>query len=143
MKITADSHVDHVSAAILAHVTERFAGRDAFFIESFDLPEGVGTLECGLYGPVMGDVPVTEAEATYTLRPGRKCATRGLKGAMMRPTRTITVIAGPDNQGNPCVLYTVYGGPVAPREPGDPTIPNWEGIEESRKFWAEHALAFK
>ncbi len=57
-----------------------------------------------------------------------------------RPTRTLTVIAGPSD-GKACVLYTSYGGPCAPREPGDPGIPNWEGVQEARAFWAEHALA--
>jgi len=38
------------------------------------------------------------------------------------------------------VLYTAYGGPVAPREPFDRSLDE-EAKAESEKFWAEHALA--
>ena len=40
-----------------------------------------------------------------------------------------------------CILYTSYGGPKAPREPGDLTIESWEAIVEAREFWAQHALS--
>lgn len=37
-----------------------------------------------------------------------------------------------------CILYTVYGGPQAPQEPGDP---NCKDPEKSAAFWREHGLA--
>jgi hypothetical protein len=40
-----------------------------------------------------------------------------------------------------CVLFTAYGGPAAPREPGDSSIASWEELTQSRRFWAQHALS--
>ena len=76
----------------------------------------------------------------YVVRPGRHHASR-MCGGECKPllVRTVTVIAGP-HEGDPCVLYTAYGGPCAPREPGDPTIASWDELLESRSFWAKHAL---
>lgn len=54
-----------------------------------------------------------------------------------RPTRLVTVIAGPHGD-DACVLYTAFGGPLAPQEPGDPGC---KDVEASTKFWAEHALS--
>ena len=95
-------------------------------------------LECGLHGPIAGDAPVPEDEVRYKIRGNRKNTSR-VVSRPKRPTRQVTVIAGPSGD-EPCVLYTAFGGPMAPREPGDVTIPNWDGVVESRKFWAEHAL---
>jgi hypothetical protein len=40
------------------------------------------------------------------------------------------------------ILYTAFGGPAAPREPGDPSLDgNEAGLAESKAFWAEHALS--
>lgn len=54
-----------------------------------------------------------------------------------RQVRTVTVIAGP-HDGQPCVLFTAFGGPLAPQEPGDPGC---KDPDASRAFWAEHALS--
>lgn len=56
-----------------------------------------------------------------------------------RPTRLVTVIAGP-LLNDPCVLYTAFGGPAAPREPLDSDVPA-DKLPESTKFWLEHALS--
>jgi hypothetical protein len=142
LKVHPASHVDHVGSDIIDSVLAKFADRSGFFIESFELPEGQ-TVECGLYGPACGDAPVTDAAVRMEARPGRENLSR-LIDLPMRPTRTLTVIAGPtkdeDGTEHACVLYTVYGGPVAPREPTDPTLPDHER-EASEAFWAEHALA--
>jgi len=80
-----------------------------------------------------------------------------------RPTNKLTVIAGPyeeylnslgepcDKEADfalqvdyPCVLYTCYGGPLAPREPWDMprSGPDWEkNLAASEAFWAVHALS--
>lgn len=97
------------------------------------------TVLCGLYGPAMGDEAVSENRVQYQIRNGRRCASRVLIEGVARPTRTLTVIAGPAGDDS-CVLYTAYGGPSAPREPGDTTIPNGAEWEQSRDFWREHAL---
>lgn len=149
MKILSGvSHIDHdLSLGMLEYLKERFAGRDAFFIEEIELPEHLGTVSCGLYGPAMGDDPISETEVVYKVRGNRRCASRiaapHMVNAGKRQTRKLVVIGGPyaGQYGiEKCVMYTAYGGPQAPREPGDPTIPTWEGVQEARKFWAEHCL---
>jgi hypothetical protein len=140
LQITSESHLDHnLSPAHVAWLLARFADRDAFFIETLTLPDDLGEVECGIYGPSVGDEPVPEAEVSYAIRGARRCASRMVKRPV-RMTRTLTVIAGP-NDGLTCVLYTSYGGPAAPREPGDTGIPTWEEVQAARAFWAEHALA--
>lgn len=118
MKLHKDSHLDHhLTAAQLAHVLLRFDGRDAFFLETIELPDELGTVPCGLHGPIMGDSPVPDAEVTHARR-GERTWTSRLVDRPARPTRQLTIIAGP-HDGLPCVLYTVFGGPAAPQEPGD------------------------
>ena len=51
----------------------------------------------------------------------------------------MTVVAGPDGE-IPCRLYTCYGGPCAPREPGDTSLSDEERAE-SLAFWLQHALS--
>jgi len=38
-------------------------------------------------------------------------------------------------------MWTAYGGPAAPREPGDETIETGKEYAQSVNFWAEHALS--
>lgn len=138
MILHAESHVDHIPAPVLAYVLERFADRmEPFFIETIELPEGM-TVECGLYGPAMGDGVIPETEVEYAPRGDRKYPSR-LVDRPMRRERTLTVVAG-KYQGHPCVLYTAYGGPVAPKDPGDPTLRETER-PGSEVFWKHHALA--
>ena len=137
MKRIEESHVDHgLSDEQLAHVMELFKDKDAFFIETIELPEELGTVPCGLHGPVMGDEPVAEDEVSYKPRNGRPYDSR-LCPRESRQVRQVSVIAGP-NGDDPCVLYTAFGGPVAPQELGDEGC---RDIDESKKFWAEHALS--
>lgn len=42
--------------------------------------------------------------------------------------------------GDPCVLYTVVGGPAAPKELADPYL-TAEERPAAEAFWREHALA--
>lgn len=140
MQITADSHLDHgLTDAQVAHIAERFAERDSFFIETFELPEDLGTVPCGLHGPLMGDDPVDDSEVTYVVREGRPCASR-LCDRKPRLVSTVTVIAGPEGD-DPCILFTAFGGPLAPREPGDLDIQSDDEREACRVFWAQHALS--
>lgn len=131
----ADTHLDHnLTPEQVDYLFGRFADRDAFFIETVELPPELGTVPCGLFGPLMGDPPVPEAEVAYARRGAREWESR-LVDRAPRPTRQVTVIAGP-HDGLPCVLFTMFGGPVAPREPGDPNAQ-----VESAAFWRDHALA--
>lgn len=160
------SHVDHgLSDAQLRYLLDRFAARDSFFIETITLPRELGTVPCGLYGPVMGDPAIGEAEVTYAPRGSRAWKSR-LIDLPARPQHEVTVIAGPheepcwhcDGSGgigsskaripcgtctggkvkHACILYTAFGGPVAPQEPGDPGC---KDPEASTAFWQQHALA--
>jgi hypothetical protein len=135
MKKHADSHVDHgLTEEQLAYLLDLFADRAEFFVATVDLPEGLGTVSCALYGPAAGDPPVSSA--TLSCRPGRAWDSR-LVPLPVRQTRAVTVVAGP-HQDEPCVLYTAYGGPSAPQEPGDPGC---RDKTASEAFWAVHALA--
>jgi hypothetical protein len=160
MIISNWSHVDHgLSEAHKAHILERFADRTEFFIETFTMPKDLAPLDCSLYGPSMGDERIYDAgsdetpeellklqHAFYAVRPGRRWASR----LVLRPPRkscSMTVIAGPvsiEDDKTTLHLFTAYGGPLAPREPGDPG--NVADIlagkkSDSAAFWCEHALA--
>jgi len=136
--IHAESHCDHVAPAVVEFVKRRFADRDGFFIETIELPAELGTLECVLYGPLCGDVPIMEHEVQYGRRPGREYRSR-LVDRPARRTIKLSVIAGP-HAGLPCVLYTVFGGAVSPKEIDDPTLAE-QDRERSVAFWSQHALA--
>jgi hypothetical protein len=144
VKITKDSHLDHgLTGAQIAHLLKLFADRTAFFIETVTLPEGLGTVPCGLFGPVMGDPPVDERRVEMVARGSRAYPSRVFRQGCVetqrqRSVRTLTVIAGP-HEGEACILYTAFGGPIAPKELADPTIKE-QDLPASREFWAQHAL---
>lgn len=137
MKKHEESHVDHgLTEAQLRYLLDRFADREAFFIETVTLPPELGTVPCGLYGPLMGDPPIREDEVTYAVRGTRAWASR-LTTLPARQQHEVTVIAGPHEE-HACILYTAFGGPLAPQEPGDPAC---KDLAASTAFWREHALA--
>ncbi len=146
LKITSESHTDHLHADHVAWILDTYGDRDSFFIETVELPTHLPPLTCKLYGPSVGDDPVPAVDCRMVERPGR--VTRGISWPSRvcdrppRDTSTITVIAGPDpDNDEPMVLYTAYGGPCAPREPGDPDIPDDSMKARSDAFWVEHALS--
>ena len=172
MQMHKDSHLDHgLTEAQIAHVLARFADREAFTLETIELPPEIGTVPCGLHGPIMGDLPVSDAECVHAKR-GERAWTSRLVDRAPRQVRTVTVIAGP-HDGEACVVYTMFGGPLAPQEPGDikaqkdaieaqrlgpPGMPLSDLSDEhkaltvkrdalreklgpSRAFWGEHALS--
>lgn len=146
--ITSDSHLDHgLSAAHLAFLFKAFLAPEEplldfvepkVTIQTFQLPDELEGLSCGLYGPSCGDAPVPEAEVVYQRRGTRHYESR-MVDRPFRTSRLMTVVAGPHN-GYPYVLFTVYGGPPAPREVRDPHLPEEERAE-AEAFWAQHALA--
>jgi hypothetical protein len=136
LTIHPESHVDHVTPEQLAYVLELFNGRDGFFIIEVEFPPTFGQVSCDLYGPTMGDPPVDESAVRYAAR-GDRAWTSRLVDLPARPCSRVTVVAGP-HDGMSCVLFTVYGGPNAPQEPGDPRCAD---PEASKAFWSEHALA--
>jgi hypothetical protein len=139
MEIHKDSHLDHgLSSEQLLYIINKFTGRTGFFIETIQLPTTLGSVDCGLYGPTMGDDPVPAIAVAYAKRVPREYTSRVIVKPA-RKTQLVTVIAGP-HDNLPCVLYTAFGGPKTPKEPNDPTLKP-EEREESIAFWAEHALA--
>lgn len=141
MKLHTDSHLDHgLTEAQRAFLLERYADRSGFFIDTVELPESLGTVPCGLHGPIMGDEPLIgeRNECHWAPRKGREYASR-LCNRSPRPVRTVTVIAGPHGD-EACVLYTAFGGPLAPKELNDPTLAP-DKRAESEAFWIRHALS--
>jgi|DEB0MinimDraft_10_1074344.scaffolds.fasta_scaffold48155_2 hypothetical protein len=100
------------------------------FFHSDDRPD----LKTGLYGPIAGDPPVKEEEVEYVVRGTRPHPSR-MVNRPMRNTNLVTVIVGL-HEGKP-TLYTVFGGPLAPREPTPDSSPDSEEV----LFWQDHALA--
>ena len=109
-------------------------------IETFELPEEAGTVACALYGPALGDPPVSEDQVQYRVRPGRSWPSRTV-ARPVRPTRTLTVVAGPHG-GDDLVLFTCHGGPAAPPEVNDPNLEPADRAA-SLAFWNDHALALE
>jgi hypothetical protein len=145
LKVTSDSHVDHTfTPAQRAFCLEAVADKSAFFIETIKLPTELGTAPCGLHGPATGGDPIEDGEVTMQKR-GKD---RMVHGKPVGETRMVnrepvqvsevTVIGGPHGD-EPCILFTMYAGPCAPREPWDPSM-NEEERQESKAFWAVHAL---
>lgn len=139
LTFSAESHLDHgLSPAHVVWLLHRFSDRDAFFIETAELPADYAPLRCALHGPLVGGDPVPESEVFYQVRGDRPGRSRGI-ARESQETRLVTVIAGPTDDGS-CVIYTAYGGPAAPREPFDPALEG-DALAESEAFWEDHALA--
>lgn len=112
----------------------------AFYIASVKLPAHGScgpTVPCALRGPSVGDPPIGDADTFRACRVAngqpRPNGSRMVRLPMGASDTLTAIVIG----GN---LATMYGGPLAPREPDDPDIPENE-LEASREFWAEHALS--
>ncbi len=141
-----DSHCDHnLSQAQFDYVLKEFVASTEYdpehpkvITKSITLPPEFGYVPCALHGPIMGQAPVKDDEVVLGYRGSRRWPSR-LVDRPVQMVPMVTIIVGPYD-GEPLVLYTMYGGPPAPREVGDPNLTG-QDIDESRKFWAEHALA--
>jgi len=163
------SHLDHgLNDGIVKYILHKYKDREGFFIDTFDLEtegrsgdgdsrlpiDGVmaqvdtSDITCGLHGPIVGDNPVPISECEFEVRSGRDGPSR-LCDRLPRPTTIITVIAGP-HDGEACVLYTAFGGPLAPKEPwdigeisesDDQYEANLKERMDSSAFWGDHALS--
>jgi len=136
MKLHAASHVDHgLTQEQVDWVFAQFGDRESFFLQTVELPPELGDVPCGLHGPMVGDDPLADAECHRAVR-GERAWTSRLCTREVRRTQLVSVIAGP-HEGEACILYTAFGGPIAPQEPGDPGCSD---VEASEVFWAQHAL---
>lgn len=168
MKRHAESHLDHgLNEAQVAYIFDLFKDQREFFKTVIELPVELGTVPCGLWGPVMGDLAIVEGREVLPLPPGDyilpadagmwsgrgldftgaiTMAKRGARGwdsrlidMPCRPTRKVFIVAGPHEE-HACILYTCYGGSEAPQEPTDPNLPdNKRAVSEA--FWKVHALS--
>jgi len=108
---------------------------EGFFIKQVTLPPELGTVPNALYGPESGDAPVSESHVHYVDRAGRGWLDRMIDRPP-RPVSYVQVIGV--RAGDDFTIYTIYGGPLAPRNPADPTNPDPEG---SKQWWSQHALS--
>jgi hypothetical protein len=131
-------HADHgITEAQMSFIkTELAEQADGFFIRQITLPMALGTVPCALYGPAMGDPAVADCQVTLECRGDRAWADKMLLGWPMRSVDYVQCIG--IREGDSFTLFTVYGGPLAPQNPEDPTN---KQPEAAREFWAEHGLA--
>ena len=133
-------HADHgIPHFTVLQVIQALNPPEGFFLRTVDLPDGAPDAMNALYGPRSGDEPVAEADVFYAQRSEDRPPSRMID-LPKRPTRKVTVIGMAEPDG--VVVYTIYGGPSAEREPGDPSIANDpELVKAAKAFWAKHALA--
>ena len=134
-------HADHgltdEHLAFIDHVLSK--SYPGFFIEVYELPEDCSDLLCALYGPRVGDEPISDEEVSYEVRGERPGPSR-LVERPHRPCRRM-VICGV--AGDEAVIYTAYGTQASqpsPREWWDSSMKPHEAIEAAT-FWSTHALA--
>ena len=131
-------HADHgISPEQMSFIQSELAEQaDGFFIKQIVLPMELGTVPCGLYGPAMGDPAIADESVTLEHRGDRPWADKLLVGWSFRPVNYVQCIG--IRSGDDFTLFTVYGGPLAPQNPEDPSC---KDPEEAKAFWDAHALA--
>lgn len=111
-----------------------------FFIQEIQIPAELGTVRNAMYGPAAGDPPVPESQVSYRPRGDRPWSDRVVSWPT-RPVNYVQAIGMPDqNDPNKIVLFTVYGGPLAPQNPDDPSC---RDVPAARNFWSQHALSIE
>ena len=139
MAIFTVFHADHgITPEQMEYIQSSIATSvegDGFFIAEDKIPAELGTVPCGLYGPAMGDQPVGDDAVVREKRGDRPYADRMTD----LPFRDVDYVQSIGiREGDKFTLFTVYGGPLAPQHPEDPS--NRE-VEASKTFWAQHALS--
>ena len=131
-------HADHgITEAQMGHIQEalKTSVEDGFFISRQDIPPELGRVLCGLHGPAMGDPAVTDDVVEMLTRGDRPYADR----MVYRPFRPVSYVQCIGiREGDSFTLFTVYGGPLAPQHPEDPSN---QDVEAAKTFWAAHALS--
>ena len=123
----------HIQATVDAMTHEG----QGFFIHQVDMADS--QVPCGLYGPAMGDGAVPDKAVVMEKRSEDRPADRLLKGYPTRLVGYVQCIGVRDLEANTITLFTVYGGPLAPQNPEDPTLAE-ERKAEAVEFWSKHAL---
>ena len=151
-EVVQESHVDHglnlavlswLQRAALADLQALPAGQ--VLVKSYELPkhgQALGlpsALRCQLHGPVVGEAAVGDDEASHLVRAGRSYPSR-VCAREPSSTRLVTLIVGPHGD-LARALYTAFPGPLAEKEPGDPTLTTEEDRRRSLAFWSKHALS--
>jgi hypothetical protein len=138
LTISKASHLDHgLSTAHLEWLTralnERIAAGESqgVSVHTFVIPASLPGLHTAL---------VRTTEGVQMEKRGSREWPSRVVDQPMRWTRQCTAVVGP-HDGEEHVLFTAYGGPQAPREPGDPSLTGEAEKAESEAFWAAHALA--
>lgn len=132
-------HADHgITDAQMQHVQAQLADTTGFFIRQVSIPAELGSVPCGLYGPSMGDGAVPRDAVKMLKRSDDRPADPILVGFKTRPVDHVQAIG--IAEGDEVKLFTVYGGPLAPRNPNDPSIETDEERAEAKAFWDAHAL---
>lgn len=134
-------HADHgISESTIEQVLATLKP-GGFFATTTELPSDHVEILSALYGPSAGDGVVQECDVEYVRRSPDRPLSRMIN-APKRPTRKLTLI-GTVNEAGELTIFTAYGGPLAPREPGDPTLETESDKAEAHAFWSTHALASK
>lgn len=139
LKVSEVSHLDHGlspehMAWLTAALNERIAAGEAegVSVHTFTIPPSLP----GLHTALRACLP---RRGRWERRGDRAWLSR-VVDKPMRWTRKCTAVVGP-HEGDAHVLYTAYGGPAAPREPGDPSLTDATERAASEAFWSHHALA--
>lgn len=132
-------HADHgVTSTLLTWALEVIKPT-GFFCRTLEMPWVAGKLQNALYGPACGDDPVSSDEVFPMKRSEDRPASR-MTLRPLRETDLLTVIGTVADNGD-VTFFTAYGGPLAAREPGDPTLATDDDKKEAEVFWSKHALA--
>ncbi len=136
------AHDDHgLTDEHVAFVEQEAMKQAGFFMVNVEMPAELPDLTSGLYGPSVGDAPITEDEVSYEPRNGRPGPSR-LIAKPERPCRRMVII-GLDKGEEGIIVFTAYGTQsekIAPREWWDTSMKPQEAVEAAT-FWTEHALA--
>lgn len=111
-------------------------GTNGFFKREIEITDdSLLPVPCGLYGPAMGDEPVTDDQVFFLKRNDRQWYDRCIS-APVRPVAYVQVI-GQKNENENFTVFTVFGGPLAPQNPSDPTN---KDPKAAAQWWQVHAL---
>ena len=136
-------HADHgISPEQMEWIKAQIKAADpkTFFVQEIQIPGELGMVRNAMYGPAAGDPPVPESEVSYRPRGDRPWSDRVVSWPT-RPVNYVQAIGMPDQDNpNKIVLFTVYGGPLAPQHPDDPGC---RDVSAAKKFWSQHALSLE